>query len=62
MIFCTMKIIFLDEVHNGQNHTLTISTEDEVKYETPKPLNEIGMSYLTMKDFKFDPELQTQVV
>lgn len=57
-----MEIIFLDEVHSDQNHTLTISTEDGVKYETPKPLNEIGMSYLTMKDFKFDPEQQTQVV
>lgn len=61
-VFCIMKIIFLDEVHSDQNHTLTISTEEEVKYETPKPLNEIGMSYLTMKDFKFDPEQQAQVV
>lgn len=55
-----MKIIFIDEVQSDSNHTL--STEDEVKYETPKPLNEIGMSYLTMKDFKFDPEQQTQIV
>jgi len=29
-----------------------------VKYEIPKPVNEIGIAYVSMKDFKFDPEQQ----
>jgi len=29
-----------------------------VKYEIPKPVGEIGIAYVTMKDFKFDSEQQ----
>jgi len=29
-----------------------------VKYEIPKPVSEIGIAYVPMKDFKFDPEQQ----
>lgn len=29
-----------------------------MKYEIPKPVSEIGIAYVSMKDFKFDPEQQ----
>ncbi|XP_050423996.1 proto-oncogene tyrosine-protein kinase receptor Ret isoform X2 [Adelges cooleyi] len=35
--------------------------EEEQKYESPKQITEIGMSYITMKDFVFEPELQTHI-
>lgn len=55
--------MFLDEELSNENQTTTETIEEEVKYEIPKPLNEIGMTYVTMKDFLFDPEQQqAQVV
>lgn len=45
------------------NQTTAESMQEEVKYAIPKPHNEIGMTYVTMKDFIFDPEQQpAQVV
>lgn len=52
---------FLDEEIENQM-TPSHREEEEVKYEIPKPLNEIGISYVTMKDFKFNPEQQAQIV
>lgn len=37
-------------------------TEEIVKYEIQKSLNEVGLSCVTIKDFLFDPEQPTQVV
>jgi len=57
------KLLFVDEELTNQNKTTDENTEGEVKYEIPKAVNEIGMTYLTMKDFIFDPEQQqAQVV
>ena len=47
------KLLFLDEELANQIQTTTGNTEEEVKYEIPKPVNEIGMAYVTMKDFIF---------
>lgn len=52
------KLLFLDEELANQNQTTAENTDEEVKYEIPKPVNEIGMAYVTMKDFIFDPEQQ----
>ncbi|XP_060872661.1 proto-oncogene tyrosine-protein kinase receptor Ret-like isoform X1 [Metopolophium dirhodum] len=52
-----------DEELTNQNKTTEENIEGEVKYEIPKPVNEIGIAYVTMKDFIFDPEQQqAQVV
>lgn len=57
------KLLFLDEELANPNQTTAENIEEEVKYEIPKPVNEIGMSYVAMKDFIFDPEQQqAQVV
>jgi len=57
------KLLFLDEELANQNKTTDENIEGEVKYEIPKPVNEIGIAYVTMKDFIFDPEQQqAQVV
>jgi len=57
------KLLFLDEELANQNQTTAENIEEEVKYEIPKPVNEIGMTYVAMKDFIFDPEQQqAQVV
>jgi len=57
------KLLYLDEELANQNQTTAEHTEEEVKYEIPKPVNEIGITYVTMKDFIFDPEQQqAQVV
>lgn len=42
------------------NHHQNI--KEEIKYATPKPVNEVGISYVTMKDFIFDTNQQAQVV
>ncbi|XP_060852344.1 proto-oncogene tyrosine-protein kinase receptor Ret-like isoform X1 [Rhopalosiphum padi] len=47
-----------DEEIANQNQTTTETTQEEVKYEIPKPVGEIGIAYVTMKDFKFDSEQQ----
>lgn len=52
------KWLILDDELANKNQTTTENTEEEVKYEIPKPVNEIGMAYVTMKDFVFDPEQQ----
>lgn len=39
------------------------AVEDGVTYEIPKPLSELGTTYVMMKDFTFEPEQQqAQVV
>lgn len=40
---------FVDEELQNQN-------TEELKYEIPKPINELEISYVTMKDFTFDSE------
>ncbi|CAH1736549.1 proto-oncogene tyrosine-protein kinase receptor Ret [Aphis gossypii] len=47
-----------DEELANENQTTTEITKEEVKYEIPKPVSEIGIAYVSMKDFKFDPEQQ----
>lgn len=55
--------MFLDEELANQNQTKTETSEEDVIYEIPKPVSEIGMTYVTMQDFIFDPEQkQAQVV
>jgi len=55
--------LFLDDELATQNQTTAENTEEELKYEIPKPVDEIEMAYVTMKDFIFDPDQQqAQVV
>lgn len=57
------KWLFLDDELATQNQTTAENTEEELKYEIPKPVDEIEMAYVTMKDFIFDPDQQqAQVV
>ncbi|XP_050534527.1 proto-oncogene tyrosine-protein kinase receptor Ret isoform X2 [Daktulosphaira vitifoliae] len=46
------------------NKKICIQNEniDDQMYETPKEIKEIGLPYLTMKDFVFEPQLNTQIV
>ncbi|VVC28395.1 Hypothetical protein CINCED_3A010229 [Cinara cedri] len=37
------------------------ATEEQVTYEIPKSFNELGTTYVMMKDFTFDPNQQLQV-
>uniref|UniRef100_A0A2H8TDK2 Proto-oncogene tyrosine-protein kinase receptor Ret n=1 Tax=Melanaphis sacchari TaxID=742174 RepID=A0A2H8TDK2_9HEMI len=54
---------FMDDEELANQNQTTTETAEEVKYEIPKPVSEIGIAYVTMKDFKFDPEQQhTEVV
>lgn len=60
-IRCELFIFIGEELPNQYQNT-NKSKEEEVKYEIPKSLNGIGISYVTMKDFIFDPEQQVRVV
>lgn len=55
-------ILFTDEEPPNQKQ-ISECIKEEIEYEIPKSVNEIGISYVTMKDFKFDSEnQQAQVV
>lgn len=61
-MFLIIFTFFLDEEPEKQNQSTNENIETEVIYEIPKHLNEVGMSYVTMKDFVFDSEQQEHIV
>lgn len=53
---------YIDEETLNQNQISTGSIKEERKYENPKLVNEFGISYVTMKDFKFDLDQQAKIM